>query len=402
MKKHWLTLYENTFLWLKKNTGLAYNAENKKQLVFPLYDKIEKICHHLLIKENLYSIELSDEVINDNEVSQWINSLVSIQAGYLTLNVEFEKRPVSLKPILKVQDKKEHFVEQHNLGFKGEILQYIHELTFYINGSEHGNNEYFKQSVFPVKKCRNLDSSKILFFIKYCMNPFLSNINLVGNIFLYPDFERFISDITDLSIPCTIHITVQDFINSIAQLKTDNWPEHVNFNILVNTVFDVALIKDCTLPYTITTFIFTENDYLEFSTLFDEIPNNHTIIYKPLYNKQNLRFFESSVFIDMDDLAAIDLSKNDIFMRQALNIIDFGKLTVMPDEKVYANVNEPPLGTINDSTYSIVYKEFTEGKSWFKIRDQSPCQDCMFQWLCPSPSNYETAIGQVNLCHVKQ
>ncbi|MDR0604730.1 MAG: hypothetical protein LBG80_10545 [Bacteroidales bacterium] len=164
MKKHWFTLHGNTFLWLKDNTGLVYNAENKTQFIFPLSDKIEQKCHQLLKIDNLYTIELTDEAINDDEINQWINSLVSIQAGYLSLNVEFDKRPVSLKPVLKVQDNKKYYEEQHKLGFKGKILQNLHELTFYINGSEHGNNEYFKQTIFPVKSCRDLNGSKIRLF----------------------------------------------------------------------------------------------------------------------------------------------------------------------------------------------------------------------------------------------
>jgi hypothetical protein len=36
------------------------------------------------------------------------------------------------------------------------------------------------------------------------------------------------------------------------------------------------------------------------------------------------------------------------------------------------------------------------------IRNQTPCDDCVYQWLCPSPSDYEIAISRPNLCHVKQ
>ena len=98
----------------------------------------------------------------------------------------------------------------------------------------------------------------------------------------------------------------------------------------------------------------------------------------------------------------MELSKNEIFIRQAININDFGQLTVMPDGKVYANVNTPSLGTVDDSPYSIVYKEFTNGQSWFRLRTQAPCENCIYQWLCPSPSNYETVIGQPNLCHLEE
>ena len=51
--------------------------------------------------------------------------------------------------------------------------------------------------------------------------------------------------------------------------------------------------------------------------------------------------------------------------------------------------------------YEIISKEIAEGQSWLRIRNQFPCNACNYQWLCPSPSDYETAIGRPNLCHVK-
>jgi pseudo-rSAM protein len=75
----------------------------------------------------------------------------------------------------------------------------------------------------------------------------------------------------------------------------------------------------------------------------------------------------------------------------------------MPNGDTYANINYPSLGNIaTHSIHEMLYKEMNEGKSWFRIRDQAPCNNCVYQWLCPSPSNYEMAIGRPNLCHVKQ
>ena len=85
-----------------------------------------------------------------------------------------------------------------------------------------------------------------------------------------------------------------------------------------------------------------------------------------------------------------------------INKNDFGRLTVLPDDKIYANVNHAEIGVMGkDTIASVLYKEMTEGHSWLRIRDQKPCCDCIYQWLCPSPSNYELAIGKPNLCHVK-
>jgi pseudo-rSAM protein len=92
----------------------------------------------------------------------------------------------------------------------------------------------------------------------------------------------------------------------------------------------------------------------------------------------------------------------DFFSRQVINIYDFGKISIMSNGDVYANLNHPALGNIyTDNIYEIINKEVDEGKSWFRIRNQEPCTNCVYQWLCPSPSNYEIAIGRPNLCHVK-
>jgi pseudo-rSAM protein len=330
-----------------------------------------------------------------------MHSLIDMQAGYQTNNVVFEKRPVSLKPILKVQDKKGFYEIKHAKGIKGEILQNLHELIFYINGSRYGSNEYFKQHIFPFSDCPDLDSSKIQSFIRNSRNIFLSNINLVGNPFLYPDFEKCLNHIADFSIQCTVHVMIQDFLDNMQKMKEINYPDKMQFKILVDHVFDISQLQDISVPFSIMVFVFSEESYSQIFNFFESFSTDHNVQIVPLYNGKNLDFFESNVFVEQEDLENIDLTKDEIFIRQALNIGDFGKLTVMPDANIYANVNDSLLGSIDDSPYSIVYKEFTEGKSWFRLRDEEPCNNCVYQWLCSSPSNYEIAIGRPNLCHVK-
>ena len=92
----------------------------------------------------------------------------------------------------------------------------------------------------------------------------------------------------------------------------------------------------------------------------------------------------------------------DFFNRQSMNLYDFGKINIVSNGDVYANLNHPSIGNIYiDNIYEIVQKEIDEGLSWLRIRNQAPCKDCAYQWLCPPPSNYEIIIGRPNLCHVK-
>jgi len=123
--------------------------------------------------------------------------------------------------------------------------------------------------------------------------------------------------------------------------------------------------------------------------------------YKPIFEKNNITFFKDYIYLNNDDIKSIKLNKRAIFAHQALNTHDFGKLTIMPDGKVYANPHFPALGTIDDDIRELVYREMVNGTSWRRIRDMKPCCDCVYQWLCPSPSDYELAIGKPNLCHIK-
>ena len=73
----------------------------------------------------------------------------------------------------------------------------------------------------------------------------------------------------------------------------------------------------------------------------------------------------------------------------------------MPDGLVFANQNFASIGTIDMPVTELLYKELFHGTSWRRIRDKEPCIECIYQYLCPSPSNYEIAIGQSNLCHME-
>ena len=44
-----------------------------------------------------------------------------------------------------------------------------------------------------------------------------------------------------------------------------------------------------------------------------------------------------------------------------------------------------------------------KGKSWWKLRTNiKPCNNCLYNLLCPPISNYEYVIGKYNLCNIKK
>jgi pseudo-rSAM protein len=123
----------------------------------------------------------------------------------------------------------------------------------------------------------------------------------------------------------------------------------------------------------------------------------------PVFTGDNIHFFEENVFLSKEDILSTHISIKNIFANQSLNIFDFGKINIMPNGDVFSNLNHPSLGNIyKSSLYDLVRKELVEGKSWLRTRNLAPCDKCVYQWLCPSPSDYEIAIGRPNLCKVIQ
>jgi len=60
-----------------------------------------------------------------------------------------------------------------------------------------------------------------------------------------------------------------------------------------------------------------------------------------------------------------------------------------------------PIGTCADDIKDVTIKALKTGKAWFNTRDRvTPCKDCIYKYLCPSPSNYELTLGRNNLCHI--
>ena len=198
IKKYWITLFSETFLWMRNGKGLIYNTREFECYQFQTTARIARICSELLEDNNLYTTEITDEDMEDNEFKRWVQSVTEIRAGFITNGAM--KKPVSLYPFLKIQDDKILYrAERKQTESSSSLMQNLHELSFYINGSESGNDAYFKQSLFPLKSCKDMDVNKILSFIRNSSNIFLSTINWVGNIFSYPQMNELFAGLESLN-----------------------------------------------------------------------------------------------------------------------------------------------------------------------------------------------------------
>lgn len=403
MKKYWLTLYPDTFLWVKHDFGCIYNAVNYSKIKFDNTVELTKLTNELLDINSLYRVELSEDFMQKQEINEWIEKIISSESGMLVENDGLNKRPVSFKPQLKLQDGVEYYKWEHRQGIDGNIIHNLHKIIFHLNGSNYGNLDYAKQELYPTKNVESLDSQRVLLFVKNARcSLFLSEIILIGDISCYPDFEKLVSSIFDIGFEkISVYCLERDFLKYVH--KVSDWnKDKILYSVLISdyTSFKEIMKVEGVSSVSFRFFIRSAEEYEQAMSYIDkDVFINVELI--PLYTGNNLSFLEDNLYMNDESLSEIELTKREVFIRQSLNVFSFGNLSILPNGDVYANLNDPSIGTIDESPHNIVYREMTEGKSWLRIRNKKPCNECIYQWLCPSPSNYELILGKSNLCFKK-
>lgn len=401
MKKNWLTLDSDTFLWVKGEKGLLYNTLNGSSFDFANVGQVAAICEDLLKADNLYSVSISDHQFLDKDTILWINTVVANEMGNFTLGKTYEERPISLMPILKIQDNVQRYIWEYDREIQGGVLNNLHEVFFYINGTVSGENELYKQLAHPLKIDKCLDYHDILNFCRNSQNPYFASIYLVGSLFTYAYYRELLEGLEQLQAQLTVIVTDMDCLRDMRAYIDLGKQRNITVQVMIRNM-------SCIGPLFANQegdnrhYCFLISSEAEYEYVLNTIESRNVVNYQiiPIV-KDNLDFLKSILYLDEEELAGIRLSKREVFIRQSINLNDFGRLIILPNGYVYSNVNQPHLGTIKDLPIDIVYKEFLEGQSWLNVRTKKPCFDCIYQWICPSPSNIELIVGKPNLCSLK-
>lgn len=407
MKEYWLALHPDTFLWVKDSKGLVYNSRNYQMFHFENNNILSNLIDELLRLESLYRVTINDDDLSTEIVKNWVNGLLRTDSAILIENNGSNERPVSLKSELRVQDTIVSYKRDHIEGVGGRIMNNLQQLVFHINGSHYGNSFYSKQIIYPRPEEEDVKLEDILSFITSFGDTsfFLSHIVLVGCLWQYSAYNDLLAFLHSLKVEVTIYSAEHDYLKYRGIQKNFSY-DNMTFHVLVsdyNTDHSILFREAATDNSVTCGFIVTsENDYECVIQLIDCFNLSEKCRIYPLYTADNLAFMAENLYMNEESFENIDLSKREIFAHQVINTNFFGTLIVLPDGNVFSGNVVMPIGKINESLYTIVYREMTEGNSWLQTRDQEPCKKCVYQLLCPSPSTYEQIIGVPNLCHIAQ
>lgn len=384
-----ITKKETTNYWFKIEPYVHISIVNSNVLLYNTFDgsfieskdiEIVKLLKETLLKENFGVVLLTAERYNLDNIRKFIMELRAKYMGDI-IDIELSKsKPVQIMPFTSLVNTQELFKKQ-NFPTGKKILEYLSEISIYVD---------YNTNIMDLNS-----------FLKSLPN--ISTVNIIGNL----------KDVANYKEP----LLVLDQFPSLKKI-TCNYsnvislqPEFVNnfsYSILINYPIDISkwnysrrLLLNQSIPFECIFEVTSMDNYSQINKFIEEFGiEKHQL--KPVYTGDNIDFFKENVFLTKDDILSTPLSISDFFINQSMNIFDFGKIAIMSNGDIYANVNYPILGNIHThSIYEIISKELEEGRSWLRIRNQAPCNTCLYQWFCPSPSNYEIAIGRPNLCHVK-
>lgn len=406
----WFYLEPYTFISEDSEYFFFHNANLQRGISFHKNKGINQLVKELQNPEKLYSVRIKVEDLRDEHLYNFVKTIQTSECGDI---IEGElPKPLIMPPILNLQRSVEK-LKEHDVSISENILSYLHEVTIFINGecslNCKGCQNEFKQHLCCTKFVDTLGLALLKSFLLAISYTNASITILGGNIFQYVELRELLNILKKTN---SIHTLITNWRNIPENYEVLTLLSHesLRLKILLNNSYQidsiVALakkIKQNNIAQLWEVSITSISEYEKAEILGQQLANlNINVAIKPFYDGENIAFFEENVFIDQEYLDTSELDRQDIFALQELNTNDFGKITILPDGKVYANINKESIGDIKDSIGEMLCKELESGISWRRTRYKTePCSQCRFKLICPSPSNYELAIGKPNMCHIK-
>lgn len=395
-------LYLFPHVYYKKSLNgefILYNTQTGTVLEMKSIE-CQNIVDNIYIPENLGAIDYNKEDFDTLSIRLFVKEIQNRGLGGIIELKNDNQKFVNLLPILNLQtDFDKPKSTNQVFSIHEDLLKYLNEINIFINNTCSMNcihcNKYYQQTRSCYKeenKHINLDFSIIENLLKVLEHSSLKKINILGgNPFLYPEWNK----LTQLfrQFKFEFHIWMHHMNDH------EVFFENIKKKHIVTPPFKKSIIKNLSTKYE---YFFFVEDEIQYNKIDENIPDQveYTII--PIYTSTNLNFFKKNVFLDKEDIFEKTISQRMIFCNQKINSNFFGKLFIMPDASVCANQGLEPIGSLKtDTLLQCIYTELTRNTIWKTIREEEPCNNCNYQFLCPTLSKYESVIGKYNLCNIR-
>lgn len=411
-QNYWFSLKSHIYVEFKEKEILLYDTQKGSYMKIT-NPEIISLIKDMYETENLGVVELYTEKFNNTDIKLIIENLIQLEIADLDIINNDAPKPIKLIPILNLQNDIEKIKEwvkdekEKALLLGKDTLKYLFEVNIYINNICDVNCEFCSNHVKQIECCTikkgksdelSIEIIKdILRQIKYSS---VYRINIMGgDIYKYSQLGELRDIILEFSNK-VVHFYTH-YKNYIKNSLIEDLPLNLIIDFPNNKTITQKIFSDINNNCTVHFIIKDENEYEKAESIIEENNLIKAEIH-PFYTGENLSFFKENVFMDEDDIFSTTQQMREIFRNKKANKNFFGKLYILPDGEVKANMNTSSLGNIkSDDILNLVNKELINNTAWRYIRDKSPCDQCLNRFICPPISNYEIALNRLNLCHLQ-
>lgn len=410
-------------IFQKQDHALLYNELNGETLEYRGVPAVSRLLKRLLAFKNSYVVKMSRQDLEEPAVGDFVRAARERFMGDLLDAGQLSGKPFQIPPRLKVHNEPHTSGEDDNRETGKNIKRFLSDLSIYINGSGTAYAPKFKDA-YKQFLCPRQNGSRaelpvqtIDGLLAEASGSPMGRLNILGgDIFQYSQLPALIASLDNFPADKYYYLHYGDAALNASQLallkETGTFKDEAEPHNYLELFADFPVngewlvqgaraAMSAGIPFRFN-FILEKEDELEFAEQIISRFRLEDYSLLPYYNGGNLEFFREAVFITREAVLAARPGKKDIFARQVIDQTHFGSLTVLNNGAVHANVNAPALGKSGrDSPAGMLHKEAAHGKSWRRNRGKiPPCKGCVYQYLCPSPSNYERVMGKNNLCRI--
>jgi len=385
--------------WFLYNTmNGAHYSSNKKEVI--------EVLAEIYNRKNLGVALVSGKVIREkSSLLKFVDEIHKKQLGGILCVTDTKNKPIRLLPLLNLQKDIDKLKLNEINSIGKDVAKYLLELNLYLNNTCKQScslcEVYYKQHT-----CCFANSHNEFYFspqqLNHVVNQVAStNINtlniLGGDILLHPEIEQIATILQKVKSICQIWMNYKNISNPSL---FEGFAHTITITFPVDEGYIHEAIKNLkSLETHYLFFITSEDEYEKAISIVEGYPEiKYTIL--PIFDGNNLTFFQQSIFVNEDDILENIIPLRKIFAHQKMNTNFFGSLTLLPNGDTKANINCKVIGNVNEKTLlELVHAELLENTSWRQIRNSEPCTQCNLHHLCPSPSNLEIVMGLPNLCN---
>lgn len=405
----YVTVEPYVYISTDNNSVFLYNTLNKKILesdssaVIRLVNRLQRAKIPGIIK-------LSRHLGNHTNIRRFIEKgkqkfmvdLITVQDG--------GRKPVQFSPVISLQKDVEPKGSVYR--FAGHGMNYLKNLSIFVNGRCDLDCGICRSAYRQFACCRRTAAPHRELAVESLTHllqevPHVDINILGGNIFKYSKFTALIELLKETKTAKSLYVHYSNLAQPAVDLNLLKHPL-ISLNVLIPFPLlqeelqnNLLLLKKKDIRFKPFFIVQSEKELIR-SQQIAAVFHLEQFSFFPYYNGRNKTFFKKNIYIKKKNLLAAKPTIKEIFSRKVINRNYFGKLTVMTDGDVYANLNEKSIGNIETGPIrGLLYKELSGGRSWLRTRDKvTPCRECHYCFLCPSISNYDYAAGQYNLCTI--